>query len=88
MNNTGGDRSSNLRDPSLVLYHCATLTLTNGSIIKIYIKIFGHFSEVRLIERKAKFFQFNVNLFLIKRDDFFRSNMNSFTSYTEHAGEE
>ena len=27
-------------------------------------------------------------LFLIESDDFFRANMNSFTSYTEHAGEE
>ncbi len=35
---------------------------------------------------KAKIFKFDVNLLLIKCDDFFRANMNNFTFYTEHAG--
>jgi hypothetical protein len=46
MNSTGGDRSSALRDHSLVLYHCAILTLMMGSIIKLKINTFCHFSEV------------------------------------------
>jgi hypothetical protein len=41
-----------------------------------------------MIKSKAKIFQFNVNLYLIQRDDFFRANMNKFTSYMEHAAEE
>ncbi len=45
MKNTGGDRSSNLQDPNLVLYHCATLTLAITTIIKIKINIFCHFSK-------------------------------------------
>ncbi len=46
-------------------------------------------SVIFLINKsKAKIFKFDVNLFLIKRDDFFRANMNNFTFYTEHAGEE
>jgi hypothetical protein len=41
----------------------------------------------RIIRSKAKFFKFDVNLSFIKRDDFFRANVNNFTVYTEHAGE-
>ncbi len=41
----------------------------------------------RINKSKAKIFKFDVNLFLIKRDDFLRTNMNNFTLYTEHAGE-
>ena len=66
MISTGGDRSSALRDPSSVLYHCATFTLTNGSLLKLYINIFCQFFRscviFRVITRKAKIFQFNVNL--------------------------
>ncbi len=42
----------------------------------------------RIMRSKAKIFKFDVNLSLIKRDDFFRANMSNFTFYTEHAGEE
>jgi hypothetical protein len=45
MKSTGGDQSSNLREPSLILYHCATHTLTIVPIIKTNINIFCHFSE-------------------------------------------
>jgi hypothetical protein len=33
-------------------------------------------------------FKFYINLLLVKRDDFFRANMNSFTFYTEDARDE
>ncbi len=46
MISTGGDRSSALQDPSLVLYHCATLTLLIVSLIKLNINIFCQVSEV------------------------------------------
>ncbi len=36
----------------------------------------------------AKIFQFDVNLLLIKRENFFRANVNNYTFYTDHAGEE
>ncbi len=41
----------------------------------------------RINKSKAKIFKFDSKLFFIKRDDFFRANMNNFTFYTEHAGE-
>ncbi len=41
----------------------------------------------RIIRSKAKFFKFDVNLSFVKRDDFFRANVNNFTFYTEHAEE-
>jgi hypothetical protein len=41
----------------------------------------------RINKSKAKNFKFHVNLFLIKRDNFFRANRNNFTFYTDHAGE-
>ncbi len=40
-----------------------------------------------MIKSKDKIFKLDVNLLQIKRDDFFRANMNNFTFYTEHAGE-
>jgi hypothetical protein len=43
ISSTVGDRSGELRNLSLVLYHCTTVTLT---IIKKHINIFCHFSEV------------------------------------------
>ncbi len=46
MISTGGDRSSTLRDPSLVLYHCATHTLIIASFIKLNMNIFCQVSEV------------------------------------------
>ncbi len=48
---------------------------------------FHHYRYLRIIKSKAKIFKFDVNLLLIKRDDFFGANMNTFTFYTEHAGE-
>ncbi len=36
---------------------------------------------IRIIKSKAKIFKFDVKLFLIKRDDFFRAIMNNFTFY-------
>jgi hypothetical protein len=41
----------------------------------------------RIIRSKAKIFKFDVNLSFIKRDDFFRTIVNNFTFYTEHAEE-
>ncbi len=54
-------------------------------------KFFASFLKLRNIphhKSKAKIFKFNVILYLIQRDDFFRANMNNFMSYTEHSGEE
>jgi hypothetical protein len=42
----------------------------------------------RIMSSKAKILKLDVNLFVIKRDDFFRSIVNIFTFYTEYAGEE
>ncbi len=41
----------------------------------------------RITRSEAKIFKFDVNLLLIKRNDFFRANMDNFTSYAEHAGQ-
>jgi hypothetical protein len=38
-----------------------------------------------IIRSKAKIFKFDVNLSIIKRDDFFRANVNNLTFYTEQA---
>jgi hypothetical protein len=46
-----------------------------------------NFTTSVINKSKAKIFKFDVNLYLIKRDDFFRANMNNFSFYTEHAGE-
>jgi hypothetical protein len=37
---------------------------------------------IRIIKSKAKIFKFDVKLFLIKREDFFRAIRNNFTFYT------
>jgi hypothetical protein len=42
----------------------------------------------RIMRSKAKILKLDVNLLVIKRDDFFRSIVNNFTFYTEYAGEE
>ncbi len=42
----------------------------------------------RIIRSEAKILKFDVNLLVIKRDDFFRAIVNNFTFYTEYAGEE
>ncbi len=54
----------------------------------MFLSVFWSCVIFRIIKSKAKIFQFDVNLYLIQRDDFFRANMNEFTSYMEHAGEE
>ncbi len=53
---------------------CFSSTFTTSVIFRIIISI-------------AKIFKFDVNLSFIKRDDFYRANVNNFTFYTEHAGE-
>jgi hypothetical protein len=44
--------------------------------------------EAIRVKSKAKIFKFNINLLLIKHDDFLCAYMDNFTFYTEHAGEE
>jgi hypothetical protein len=41
----------------------------------------------RINKSKGKIFKFDINLFLIKRDNFLHTNMKNVTFYTEHAGE-
>jgi hypothetical protein len=41
-----------------------------------------------IFKSKAKIFKFGVDLLLIRRNDFFRANMNNFPFYSEHAKEE
>ncbi len=42
----------------------------------------------RIMRSKAKILKLDVNLLVIKRDDFFRFIVNNFTFYTEYAWEE
>ncbi len=77
----------------LALYYTTALHLHLPLIqlftkYKYFLPLFWSCVIFPIIKSKAKSFQFNVNLYLIQRDDFFRAIMNRFTSYMEHAGEE
>jgi hypothetical protein len=77
---------------NLILYQCARHTHTClkaklSNDIQYFSSNCTTSVIFRIIESKAKIFKFNVNLLLIKRDDFYRANMNNFTFYTEHSGE-
>ncbi len=65
-------------------------TCTGIQVIGLYTCFSSNFTTsviFHIIRSTAKILKFDVNLSFIKRDDFFRANMNHFTFYTEHAGE-
>jgi hypothetical protein len=92
VNNTCWAQTFDLRIPSLILYQHATLTLVLGVKIKkpctYFLSNFTTSLIFCIIKSKAKIFKFNVNLLLIKCDDFLCTYFDNFTFYTEHAGEE
>ncbi len=59
-----------------------------GNHVHIFKSNFTTSVNFRVIKSKAKIVKLNLNLLLIKRDDFFHAYMNNVMSYTEHSGEE